>query len=113
MATPAVTSLDQHITRSPAICGGKPCIANTRIRVQDVYVWHELQSQSVDEIVGTFPQLTHADVYAALAYLWDHRQAILDEIKAGDEFVDELKLRTPSKLQAKLKGQSDAGPLPS
>ena len=41
----------QHIAQSPDICGGKPCIAGTRIRVQDIYVWHELQSQSVDEIV--------------------------------------------------------------
>jgi uncharacterized protein (DUF433 family) len=111
MSPSSVDTVKNHVTRTPGVCGGKPCIAGTRIRVQDVYVWHELQGQSADEIVATFPHLTHADVYAALAYLWDNRQAILDEIKAGDEFVEELKRRTPSKLQAKLRGAGDADPV--
>ena len=55
----------------PDVLGGKPCIAGTRIRVQDIYQWHELQGKSPDEIVSSFPQLTMADVYAALAYFWD------------------------------------------
>ena len=113
MSNPAITSLDQHISRTPGVCGGKPCITGTRIRVQDIYVWHELRGQSVDEIVTKFPQLTHADVYAALAHFWDNRQAILDEIKEGDEFVEELKARTSSKLQTKLRGRGDADPLSS
>ena len=108
VSNPAVTSLDQHISRSPGVCGGKPCIAGSRIRVQDIYVWHELQGQSVDEIIAKFPQLTHADVYAALAHFWDNRQAILDEMKAGDEFVEELKARSVSKVETKLRGRGDA-----
>src|SRR5882757_5718759 len=74
MSTPSVNPLNQHITQTPGICGGKPCIAGSRIRVQDIYVWHELQSRSVEEIITKFPQLTHADVYAALTYFWDNRQ---------------------------------------
>ncbi|HEX5442744.1 MAG TPA: DUF433 domain-containing protein, partial [Pirellulales bacterium] len=62
-----------RIASNPGICGGKPCIAGSRIRVQDVYVWHELQGLSVDEIVSRYPQLSMADVYAALSYYWDHR----------------------------------------
>ena len=62
-----------RITSTPDVCGGKPCIAGTRIRVQDVYVWHELQGVSADELVSRFPHLTMADVYAALSY-WDHRR---------------------------------------
>ena len=45
--------------------------------MSDVYVWQELQGQSVDEIVAQFPELTHADVYAAMAYFWDHRDQIM------------------------------------
>ena len=108
MSNPAIASLDRHISRTPDICGGKPCIAGSRIRVQDVYVWHDLQGQSVDEIVTKFPQLTHADVYAALAHFWDNRQAILEEMKAGDEWVEGLRARTPSKLADRLRGRSDA-----
>jgi uncharacterized protein (DUF433 family) len=113
VSNPSITSLDQHISRAPGVFGGKPCIAGSRIRVQDIYVWHDLQGQSVDEIVTKFPQFTHADVYAALAHFWDNRQAILNEIKAGDEFVEELKARTPSKLQPKLRGRGDADPISS
>src|SRR5882757_8596464 len=113
MSTPSVNPLNQHITQTPGICGGKPCIAGSRIRVQDIYVWHELQSQSVDEIISKFPQLTHADVYAALAYFWDNRQAMLDEMKAEDAMVEDLKRSMPSKLHAKLRGPSDADPVSS
>lgn len=112
MSTPTVNAVN-HITLSPGICGGKPCIAGSRIRVQDIYVWHELQGQSVDEIVNRFPQLTHADVYAALAYFWDNRAAILDEMKAADHAVEEIKRNTPSKLNAKLRGNGGADSLPS
>ena len=41
----------KHVESEPARCGGKPCVAATRIRVWDVYVWHELQGQSAEEIV--------------------------------------------------------------
>src|SRR5262249_4437535 len=66
----------KHIESKPRVCGGKPCVAGTRIRVQDIYVWHELQGKTPDEIVSDFPQLTLADVHAALAYYWDNREAI-------------------------------------
>ncbi|MHC4181398.1 MAG: DUF433 domain-containing protein, partial [Planctomycetota bacterium] len=65
MSEPAVT---KHIQSRPGVCGGKPCIGGTRIRVQDVMVWHELQGLTPDEIVAQFPQLTLAGVHAALAY---------------------------------------------
>ncbi len=113
MSTTPTKSISQYVTSTPGVCGGKPCIAGTRIRVQDIYVWHELQGQSVDEIVAKFPQLTHAGVYAALSYFWDNRTAILDEIKRGDELVEELKRRFPSKLKAKLQGGGDADPVSS
>ncbi len=93
----------EHIAITPGVCGGKPCIANTRIRVQDIYVWHELQGQSPDEIVSKFPQLSLADVHAALTYFWDHREEILRQMREAEAFVAELQARAgPSKLQQKL-----------
>ena len=61
-----IQSPTTHIEIKPEVCGGRPCIAGTRIRVQDIYVWHDLQGLSADEIVSRFPNLTLADVYAAL-----------------------------------------------
>jgi len=101
---PAAAQPDKtHITRTPGVCGGKACIAGSRIRVQDIYVWHELQGRSPDEIVNSFPQLTLADVYAALAYFWDHRDEIVQQMKQQDEMAAQLKLTTPSKLLERLK----------
>lgn len=53
---------------------------------------------SVDEIVAGYPQLTHADVYAAMAYFWDHRDEILADMKASAEIVEKIKTAFPSKL---------------
>jgi uncharacterized protein (DUF433 family) len=64
----------EHIVSTPGTCGGKPRIAGTRIRVQDVVVWHEAWGLSPEEIVTDFPQLTLAQVHAALAYYYEYRK---------------------------------------
>ena len=92
-----------HITRIPGVCGGKACIVGHRIRVQDIYVLHDRRGLSADEIVAEFPQITHADVYAALTYFWDHRDEILGQMRVAEDVVVQLKTRYPSKLAAKLK----------
>ena len=96
--SPARTCIESQ----PSVCGGKPCVAGTRIRVQDVFVWHELQGQSADEIVSRFPQLTMADVYAALSYYWDHRDEIQREMQAESDLVPRLRQQSVSPLAEKL-----------
>jgi uncharacterized protein (DUF433 family) len=81
----------QHIEINPNKCGGKPCIAGTRIRVWDIHVWHNLRGQSPEQIVADFPQLSLADVYSALAYYFDHREEIQRQAKQDEEFVAQLK----------------------
>ena len=100
--------LTSHIQSQPGVCGGKPCITGTRIRVQDVYVWHELQGLSADEIVSRFPQTTLASVYAALAYYWDHREEIQVQMQDESAFVEALKEQSPSPLARKLADQHAA-----
>jgi uncharacterized protein (DUF433 family) len=99
MSTSTTVNNKSHISADPTICGGKPCIAGTRIRVQDIYIWHELQGESADEIVSTFPHLSHADVYAALTYFWDHREAITQDMDRTDLMVEQLKQHYQSKLR--------------
>jgi uncharacterized protein (DUF433 family) len=81
----------QHIEVNPNKCGGKPCIAGTRIRVWDIHVWHHLRGQSPEQIVADFPQLTLADVHAALAYYFDHREEIQRQAEEDEKFVEEMK----------------------
>lgn len=92
-----------HIEATPGVAGGKPRIAGHRITVQNVAIWHERLGLSADEIATEYG-VSLADVYAALAYYFDHREAIDQDIQAGEEFVDRLRKRTPSKLQSRLDG---------
>ncbi len=92
-----------HIEVTPAVAGGKPRIAGHRITVQNVVVWHERLGLSADEIAGEYG-LSLSDVYAALAYYYDHREEIALAINADEEFVAALRKHTPSTLRAKLGG---------
>ena len=96
--------LIQHIEKREGVCGGKARVAGTRIRVQDIYVWSELQGRSPDEIVRDFPQLSPADVHAALAYYWDHTEEIQHEMAEAEALLEQLKRTSPSPLREKLGG---------
>jgi uncharacterized protein (DUF433 family) len=56
-----------RIASDPAICGGRPIVAGTRMRVTDVL---EMLAggASTAEIVADFPYLTNEDVRACLAF---------------------------------------------
>jgi uncharacterized protein (DUF433 family) len=104
------TALEKkHITATPDTCGGKPRIEGTRIRVQDIYVWHELQGQSPEEIVANFPHLSLASVHAALAYLFDHKDEILRDIREDSEYVESMKAKLGSAAIAIVRGKDANG----
>ena len=95
-------TISEHIESKPDVRNGKPCIAGTGIRVQDVYVWHELQGMSADEIVNAYPHLTLSGVYAALAYYFDHVQEIRQQMEQGRERAEAIMQNNPPKLPKKL-----------
>ena len=77
------STLSHHIDAS----SGKPRIAGTRVRVQDVVACHEFQGMSPDEIAAGYPQITLADVYAALAFYHDHCDELRKQMKDDETFV--------------------------
>ena len=97
----AMKSLDQHIEITPGICSGKPRIAGHRITVAHIAIWHERMGKCADEIATEY-DLTLADVYAALAYYFDHREEIDQSIQESEEFVKAFRQQTFSKLAEKL-----------
>jgi uncharacterized protein (DUF433 family) len=92
-----------HIEATPGVCGGKPRIVGHRITVQNIVLWHERAGMSPEEIVARYPQLTMADVYAALTYYWDHRDEIRQQIRTDEAFADALRAAHPSRLEKKLR----------
>jgi uncharacterized protein (DUF433 family) len=103
----------QHIELTPGVCGGRARIAGHRIRVQDIVIWTE-QGRSPDQIVADFPQLSLADVYAALAYYHDHREDVDRQLREDDEFVTRLKAESGPGLLDRLRAShGSADSLPS
>jgi uncharacterized protein (DUF433 family) len=97
----SVQTLDQHIEITPDVAGGKPRITGRRITVQNIAVWHEYMGLSADEIASEY-DLSLGDVYAALAYYFDHRDQIERQIAEDEAFVEALRSQTPSLLREKL-----------
>ncbi len=108
---PAVPSLGDMIVKTPGTCGGRARIAGTRIKVEHVYNWVEHQGMTPAQVVLEYPQLTRAQVHAALAYYWSHQDEIQRDIAEGERLVAELRAQAgPSKLQEKFAethGQDD------
>ncbi len=56
-----------RISADPAVCGGRPTIAGTRMRVTDILDMLA-GGASEAEIVADFPYVSEADIRACLAY---------------------------------------------
>ena len=105
----------QHIEMRPSeIHGQVPCIAGTRIRVLEVYVWYELRGMSAHEIVDQFPHLTMADVHPAMTYYWDHREEVQQELRLAKE-IAEANRRQANPVISQFPGTfaPDIAPIPS
>jgi len=58
------------------------------------------QGQSPEEILQTYPQLSLAQVYAALAYYHANRAEVESELAAEDAQYDDLKRQSESQTDA-------------
>ena len=67
---------DSTITIEPGRRGGRPTIRGTRISVADVLGWLA-SGMTHDEIVSDFPELTEADIRAALAFAAERERRTL------------------------------------
>ena len=65
-----------RIAVDPEIRFGKPCVRGTRITVGDV-LGYLAGGMSEEQILGDFPQLTHADIRACLAYAAERERRTL------------------------------------
>ena len=105
MSTVAV--IKEHLEMTMGVCGGKPRIAGHRITVQNIAVWHEQMGISPDEILLHYPSINLSDIYAALAYYYDHREEIRKQIEDDESFALEMKKTTVSLVQQKLRNQRE------
>src|SRR4026209_725671 len=74
-----------HVTKTPGVYGGKACIDGTRIRVNNVVLLHKGGAND-EEIREAYPDLTPAQIHAALAYYYDNREEIDRELEESTRF---------------------------
>lgn len=86
MAQAAIETRHPYIGSDAAIAGGAPIIAGTRITVRCIAGYYQT-GMSVDEILATLRHLTASQVHSALAYYFDHKDAVDQDLdEAADIF---------------------------
>jgi uncharacterized protein (DUF433 family) len=73
-----------HIALDRNICGGRPIIKGTRISIVDIAEYY-LMGLNPEEIQRELPHLHLAQIYDAIAYYFDHREAIDRDREKGRE----------------------------
>ena len=65
-----------YITIEPGKRSGKPCIRGMRITVQDM-LEYLASGMSEAEIIDDFPEITHEDIKACLAFAADRERKLI------------------------------------
>ncbi len=68
------------ITSNPKVRSGRPCIAGTGLRVTDVVIASMFHLQTPDEIAADYG-ISLAQVYAALAYYYEHKAELDEDVR--------------------------------
>jgi uncharacterized protein (DUF433 family) len=63
-------ALMARITSRPEVCGGRPCVRDTRIEIA-VILDGLAEGLAEADLIDHYPQLTREDIQAALAYAAD------------------------------------------
>jgi len=79
----------EHIVSTPGVMGRKPRIVGHRVSVENIVVLHEWHHWPVEQIADQL-ELSPAQIHAALAYYFDHRQAIDESIHAVEELAKKV-----------------------
>jgi len=89
-----------YIKRRKGICGGKPVITGTRIKVSQIAIEYERLGWTPDQIIDAHPHLRLAHVHDALSFYYENQKQLDAEILADEHFVAERRQHYSSKLTA-------------
>ncbi|WP_341526073.1 DUF433 domain-containing protein [Nostoc sp. UHCC 0302] len=86
--TKTLSNGSQGITKTPGVCGGDACIANTRIPVW-LFVSLRRQGTTDAEILKMYPHLSAADLVNVWAYTDAHTDEIETALREQDEAMEQ------------------------
>ncbi len=84
-----ICDIGELITRDPKVRGGKPCIAGTSVSVRRIVGWYKM-GESAEEIAREYPQVSLAQVYAALAYYHANYQELENVFRVEEQEEERL-----------------------
>jgi uncharacterized protein (DUF433 family) len=102
MTTDVMQSINL-ISINPATRSGRPCIAGTTIEVAVIAIAKIVHGQSAEEIAADY-KLTLPQVYAALAYYYDHKEEIDATIQRQRILAQEMKEKRVGSRRPSLLG---------
>lgn len=68
------------ITTDPSVRGGRPCVAGTGLRVIDLVMASLFHQRAPGELAADY-DLSLAEVHAALAYYYQHKETLDADIR--------------------------------
>jgi uncharacterized protein (DUF433 family) len=74
---------------------GVPLITGTTMKVIELVLEQRASGWSPEELRAQFPYLSLGKIHSALAYYWDHQEALDRDIARRLAFADEMRSRTP------------------
>jgi uncharacterized protein (DUF433 family) len=80
------TAINTLLVSSPDVCGGRLRIDGTRVTVNQIVVLYK-QGYNAEDISDEYPQVTLAQIYAALAHYHANREDIEAELAAEAEEI--------------------------
>jgi uncharacterized protein (DUF433 family) len=89
MATAKATIAYPHVVKTTGVCGGRARIEGTRVRVYNVAFLHK-DGATDGKIHEAYPDLTPAQIHAALAYYYDNREEIDAELAEDESWAESL-----------------------
>ena len=83
-----------------------PTIAGTTMKVIELVLDHLAYGWSPEELHFQHPHLTMGQIHSALAYYWDHKTELDQDIERRLQFIDQVQQTThPTPLAEKLKAR--------
>jgi uncharacterized protein (DUF433 family) len=83
-----------------------PTIAGTTMKVVELVLDHLAYGWSPEELHFQHPYLSMGQIYSALAYYWDHKAELDQDLDRRFQFTDHVQQTTkPTPLAERLKAQ--------
>ena len=83
------------------LSGEAPTIVGTTMKVVELVMSQRAHGWSAEELHFQYPHLSMAQIHAALAYYWDHREEVDADISRRGRFVEQARAELENQALAR------------